>query len=293
MSKLFAVCLGIAVALSPGPATAQQAPYVYRVATHLIEVPVTVFDPHGHYVDGLDKTAFQILENGHPQKIKYFENNAESISCAVLLDTTGSMQSALPRLKNSVVRLIDQLGADDSVAIYSFSENLVTQQELTKDKAAAKRSILRLRAGGNTAFYDALSETAQEIGKQPGKKAIVVLTDGDDNASVLNAQSAVRRAIKSGVPLFTIAEGEAATSPKLKKTLADLSKSTGGESFEIKNLADMEMVFQKIAGELRHIYLLTYDQPTEPDDGKWRTIDIKTEQAKEFRLRSKEGYLPN
>jgi hypothetical protein len=101
------------------------------------------------------------------------------------------------------------------------------------------------------------------------KKTIVVFTDGDDNASVLTVQSAVNRAKKDGVPLFSIAEGEAAQSPKLKKMLTDLSKSTGGETYEVKELKDTEEVFQRISNELRHMYLLSYNRlPNPPTAGR-------------------------
>jgi len=274
------------------PAFPQQASTTLRVTTRLVEVPVTVLDSRGHYVDGLERGDFQIIENGRPQNIKYFENNAGFISCAILLDTTGSMEKALPRLMNSVIRFIDALGPDDSVAIYSFSEALVQEQKLTKDKAAAKRSVLRLRAGGNTALFDALTDVTGEIARQSGKKVVVVFTDGDDNASVLTAQAAVARATKDGVPLFSIAEGEATESVRLKKILMDLSRSTGGDTYEIKSMKDIDEIFLKISSALQHLYLITYQPPLERDDGKWRRIEVLIGDENKYRIRAKEGYFP-
>src|SRR5258708_36915876 len=106
------------------------------------------------------------------------------------------MSEALPRVKNSIVKLIDELGPQDSVAIYTFDERRDVRQEFTTNKDAAKRAILRTRAQGRTALFDALSEVAQDISKRPGKKVLVVFTDGDDNASALNANSAIARAKK-------------------------------------------------------------------------------------------------
>jgi Ca-activated chloride channel family protein len=285
------ICLLLMVPILVPHAVAQQS--ALRVEARLVEVSATIFDSNNRYIDGLTQDDFRVTENGQPQKLKYFESNTDSLSCAILLDTTGSMEKALPRLKNSILRLIDQLGPNDSVAIYSFAEQLVPQQEFTKDKAAAKRSVLRLRAGGNTALYDALSETSQEVNRQPGKKAIVVFTDGDDNASVLTAQAAVNRARKNGFPLFTIVEGEATQSPQLKKILSDLSKSSGGEAYEVKEPKDMEEVFLRISSELRHIYLLSYRPTPEPVDGKWRKVEVSINGSKVYRIRAKEGYFPN
>jgi Ca-activated chloride channel family protein len=295
MTKILAsTCLLLVLLVQvPQAKTQQTGAAVLHVTAQLVEVPVTVLDSHGHYVDGLDRNEFKVMENGRPQTVKYFESSTDSLSCAILLDTTGSMERALPHLKNSVLRLIDQLGPDDSVMIYSFSESLTLQQDLTKDKAAAKRSVLQLRAGGDTALFDALSETSQEFGKKAGKKAIVVFTDGADNASVLTAQAAVRRAMKNGIPLFSIAEGEATMSPPLEKMLQDLSRSTGGETYAVRDLKDMEEVFQRISNAVRHIYLLSYQPPLEPADGKWRNIEVTIGTTKQYRIRAKEGYYPN
>jgi Ca-activated chloride channel family protein len=292
MNALAWIVLSIVAFLPAIPAFPQQLSTTLRVTTRLVEVPVTVLDSRGHYVDGLERGDFQIIENGQTQKIKYFENNAGFISCAILLDTTGSMERALPRLKNSVVRFIDELGPDDSVAIYSFSEALVQQQKLTKDKEAAKRSVLRLRARGDTALFDALTDVTGEIARQSGKKVVVVFTDGDDNASVLTAQAAVSRATKDGVPLFSIAEGEAMDSVRLKKILSDISNNTGGEMYEIRNMKDIEDIFSKISTALQHLYLVTYQPPLDPDDGKWRRIEVLVGDSSKYRIRAKEGYFP-
>src|SRR5215469_14134628 len=108
MTNALAWIVLLGAAFSPLiPAFPQQPSTTLRVTTRLVEVPVTVLDSRGHYVDGLERGDFQVIENGQRQQIKYFENNAGFISCALLLDTTGSMEKALPRLKNSVSRFID------------------------------------------------------------------------------------------------------------------------------------------------------------------------------------------
>jgi Ca-activated chloride channel family protein len=270
-----------------------QTPGAIRVEVHLIEVYATIYDQKGHYVDGLSRDRFEVLEDGKPQEIASFETNAQSLSCAILLDTTGSMSEALPRVKNSIVKLIDMLGPQDSVAIYTFDERVVNRQEFTTDKDAAKRAILRTRAQGRTALFDALSETAQDISKRPGKKALVVFTDGDDNSSVLNANSAVTLAKKVGVPLYAIAEGEAVKSQNLEKLLEDMSKRTGGSTYQVNKSGDIDVVFQKIAQDLQHLYMLSYQPPSSPADEKWRKIDIAVKGLKDYRIRAREGYFPN
>ena len=260
-----------------------------RVQVRLVEVYATVFDGDGHYVDGLTRDNFSVLEDGKPQQIATFETNVQGLSCAVLLDTTGSMAAALPTVKNSIIKLIDALGPEDSIAIYTFDRRLVVRQDFTRDKTAAKRAVLRLRAEGETALFDAIAETAQEVAARSGKKALVVFTDGDDNASTLNANAAMTRAKKLGVPLYSIAEGEATKSVQLRKVLESLSESTGGKSHEVKKNGDIERVFADISRDLQHLYLLTYKPP--PGDAKWRKIELLLSGERRLHVRAKQGYF--
>ncbi|HEY1895094.1 MAG TPA: VWA domain-containing protein [Terracidiphilus sp.] len=269
-----------------------QSDRVFRVEARLVEVYATVLDHHGHYRDDLSADAFHVFDDGQPQTVKYFETTAQPFHCAILLDTTGSMANALPALKNAVVSFIDQFGEADSIAVYNFDERLQVQQDFTTDKAAAKRATLRLRAAGKTALFDAVAEASREISDQVGKKAIVVFTDGDDNTSVLTAQAAVDRARKNGVPLFTIAEGEAVRSGELRKILSEMSSSTGGAAFEVKSTKDMQEIFEHISADMRHVYLLGYQPHALTSDGKWHKIDVTVEGMADARIRAKQGYFP-
>jgi len=283
------------VLLSP-PANSQTAPIqqapgdVFRVKVRLVEVYAAVFDHSGRYVDGLTRDSFDVREDGQAQNIANFEASTVRLSCGILLDTTGSMAAVLPRVKNAVLKLIDALGPDDAVAIYSFDRQVTLRQDFTTDKAAAKRAVLRLRAEGETALFDSIAQTSQEIAQQAGKKALVIFTDGDDNSSTINANAAINRAKKLGLPLYTIAEGEALQSRPLKKTLAELSESTGGLPFEARKSGDIEQIFQEISHDLRHLYLISYKPPPGVEPGKWRKIDVAVRGQGDYRIRSKQGY---
>src|SRR5690348_12490100 len=247
---------GIALALGVlcSQILAQDSLGTIKVDVRLVEVYATVLDNHGGFVDGLKVDNFQILEDGHPQKISIFENDADSLSCAILLDTTGSMRDALPRVRNSVVKLIDELGERDSVAIFTFDQQLAVRQDFTTDKDAAKRAVLRTRAQGSTALFDAISEASEELAKRRGKKALIVFTDGADNSSLLTADGAIAQARKVGIPLYAIAEGEATHSSELGKVLNELSENTGGVAYRVKKADEIEEIFQTIASNLRHLY---------------------------------------
>jgi Ca-activated chloride channel family protein len=286
-------CALLVAFLPIASAGGQDDPAKLKVNVRLVEVYATVLDHKGHYVDGLGRDSFKVLEDGRPQSIHTFETNADGISCAILLDTTGSMAQALPRVKNSVVKLIDELSDNDSVAIFTFDRRLVIRQDFTTDKDAAKRAVLRTRAEGETALFDALSESAEEVSKRPGKKALIVFTDGDDNSSVLNASSAVTRAKRLGIPLYSVAEGEAMHSAKLKKLLEDLSENTGGIAYHVNKLDDIGNAFREIASVLQHLYMISYKPTSDPADAKWRKISLEVKGSQDYKIRAKEGYFPN
>ena len=269
---------------------AQPGTAVFRAESREVEVYATVLDNRGHYVDDLPREAFQVLDNGAPQPIVTFENSATELSCAILLDTTGSMAAALPKVKNAVHRLIDEFRENDWVAVYGFSAGVEILQDFTRDRAAAKRAVSRVRAEGSTALFDAISRVTGEISGRSGKKSIIVFTDGDDNASVLNAQRATDRAKKSGVLLYTAAEGEALASRDLTSRLKELARLTGGKAYVVKSLNNVGSIFTDISEELRHTYLLSYKPPESPT-GNWRKIQLTLAGKKDYKIQAKEGYF--
>lgn len=286
--KTASVAILMLVAL--GPISGQDT--IFRTETRLVEVYATIRDHNGRYVDGLSQDRFELRDNGQTQALTAFESNASNLSCAILLDTTGSMADALPVVKNSVIKLIDAMSDGDSVAVFGFANGLNRLQEFTTNKAVAKQAVLRTRAAGATALFDAVSEVAREISPRAGKKALVVFTDGQDNASLLNAKAAIQRARKAGVPVYTIAEGDALKTKDLLKELKDISEATGAAAYEARRTKDIADIFQDISGDLRHTYMLAYKPPPDTSQ-RWRTIQLVVGGVKDAKIRAKEGYQPD
>ncbi|MEO8659117.1 MAG: VWA domain-containing protein [Bryobacteraceae bacterium] len=270
-----------------GTVCAQEAPK-FRVETRLVEVPAAVLDSGGRHLFGLTRDDFEVRDNGRPQSIASFEETATDLHCALLLDTTGSMMTSLPALKNAVSTFIDELRPNDSVSIHSFAERIRELQPATRDKSAAKRSIFGLRAAGQTALFDAISRLSLEMEKRPGKKAMVVFTDGEDNASLLNSQSAVARARRNGLPIYAIGFGASGRNAKLIDTLKSLSTATGGICFPIRSGSEMAKVFTHISAELKAVYLLSYAPPEA--QAAWHQIDVVVKGRKDAKVRAKQGY---
>jgi Ca-activated chloride channel family protein len=286
---------------SPGPASPEvadgasaisPADTVFRATGRLVEVYATVKDDRGHYVDDLPGGEFTITEDGQPLQTVAFESRIAAVSVALLFDTTGSMQAALPALRNAALKLIGDLRPIDSVAVYSFNDSVTELQPFTTDKSAAKRAVMRTHALGSTALYDALVRVNLDIAGRTGKKVIVVFTDGSDNCSVLTTDAAILRAKSAGVPIYTIAQGSALGHPELLKQLSGVSKTTGGVAFAIHGPGEIREVFEAVSQDLMHGYLITF-QPPPAEGHTWHAIDVVLRGMKGRKVRAREGYYPD
>lgn len=264
---------------------------VFRSDVRLVEVYTTITDAAGKYVDDLPESEFTLLEDGKPQQITAFESRLAALSCSLLLDTTFSMQAALPVLKNAAFGLIDQLRPSDSVGVYTFSDKVSALQPFTRDRLAAKRAIARTQPRGETALYDALTRVIRDTASQQGKKVIVIFTDGDDNFSSLSVEDAIRRAKSAGIPVYTIAQGMALGNPALLKQLAAISNATGGLPFAIREPREIRQVFEMVAKDLAHGYLLTFPPGPAPAP-QWRKLAVQVKNSRGYKVRAREGYFP-
>jgi VWFA-related protein len=263
---------------------------VFKAAGRIVEVYTTVTDSRGRYVDDLKGNDFSIHVEGQPTGMFAFENHTSSVSVALLFDTTSSMSATLPSLKGAAMKLVDELRSDDTVAVYGFNDRVTELQPFTTDKTAIKRAVLRAHAAGTTALYDALVRVNRDLALRRGKKVIILFSDGDDNASMLTADMAILRAKSRGIPIYTVAQGEALLHPRLVGQLANLSQFTGGTPFLIRKLDDIGTAFQKMSEDLMHGYLLAFQPP--PDNGhSWHKIAVALSTRKGLVIRAREAYF--
>jgi Ca-activated chloride channel homolog len=263
----------------------------FRAEGRLVEVYATVTDSRGRYMDDLTGEQFSVIDGGEPRPIAGFESRSAELSVALLLDTTASMADALPAVKAAALRLISELRAEDQIAVYSFNERVSQLAPFTADKDAAKRAVLHIEPFGETALYDALARVNRDLAARTGKKVIVMLTDGDDNASTLTSGAAIEQAKAAGVPVYTIAEGAALTNPEYLKQLAGVSQSTGGESFAIHNRGEIHGVFEKISEDLLHTYFFAF-RPEGAEKHEYRPIEVRVSGGRNLKVRAREGYYP-
>jgi len=234
-----------------------------------------------------------VSEDGKPQEVVAFQSDAAGLQCAILLDTTGSMQQELPRVKNAVAKFIDDLRDDDSrcrLFLRGVARPVAGLHERTKRSPSEPSCELELR--GTTALFDAISQITHVLEQRSGKRAAVVFTDGDDNSSVLRARAAIDRAKKAGVPIYMVAQGEGLASKSLLKGMKEIAAGTGASMYEAHKPSDVAGIFHDIVGDLQHTYLLSY-RPPKGDRVKWRSIQLAITDLKGCKVRAREGYFPD
>jgi Ca-activated chloride channel homolog len=261
------------------------------VNVRMVEVYAAVFDNHGKPLPSLDSHQFEITENGQRQTISLFEPQTAKVTTALLIDCTGSMARQLSHVKDGVTKLLTSAKPEDSFGLFAFSNRLRVLHSFTQNRSTVLKSLLQTRAMGHTALFDSLAQLAHELSGVEGKRAILLFTDGDDNASVLSPDAAVESIKRMGIPLYTIAQGQALNSPQLLKRLADISKATGGLVFEARRTEEIAQKFQEIEEDLQHLYLLGYYSSSQPDSD-WRQITVRLPQKHGVKIRAKEGYRP-
>ena len=191
MTRAAALPLAISLALAPGvgssracaqdPNAGVQLPdasldAIFTAVARLVEVHVSVADGKRRYVPGLTRDRFRALDNGEQQEISVFEADESGFSCAILLDTTCSIERALPTVKRAILEFIGDLRSNDSVAVYAFRTQLEQLQLFTLDKNEAKRAVLKTRADGATALFDSVYRVTKDLAGVEGKKALLVFT---------------------------------------------------------------------------------------------------------------------
>jgi Ca-activated chloride channel homolog len=274
------------------PALAQSPQENIEVKVNLVNVFVTVTDSHGAPVGGLQKSNFQLLEDGTPQKIAVFDRESQlPLSIVLAVDTSLSTRKDLPLELSSARRFAQAiLRPVDGISLFEFSEVV---QQLTPFIANLKeldRAIEHVRPGAATALYDALYLGAQVLAKRQGRKVIVVITDGGDTVSQTTYQQALREAQDAEAMVFSIIvvpiEASAGRDTGGEHALIQLSEDTGGHYFYAASVHQLDSAFQKISDELRTQYLLAYYPSQRYSDSDFRRITVNL-----LGLPSTAGYL--
>ena len=268
---------------APGRAAAAQ----FRSSIDAVEVYASVIDAKGEPITGLTAADFTVEEDGQRQAVTTFAAGEFPLALAIAVDRSFSVPR--PALNDSVAaarRLIDALQPTDRVMVLAIGSEVETAAPLSTDRAAALDALKALDSWGTTPLYDAALEAIDAIQEAPGRRALILLTDGDDRYSQISAPDLVTEARRRDVIVYPIASGR-----KRPAIFAELASVTGGRSFQADTRRELEATVAAIARELRLQYLLGYT-PARPANAQpgWRSIRVSVNRP-DFRVRARDGYF--
>ena len=282
------------------PAQERQVPS-FRAGVDIVSLSVTVTDPNGHYVTGLDSPDFSVFEDGVKQEITYFDRSNLPIALSLLLDTSASMEGRMGIAQEAAAGFARRLRNLDLAQVIDFDTRAIVAKAFTSDGAQLEEAIRKTTAGGSTALYNAVYIALKELKKARGsgatdvrRQAIVLLSDGEDTASLVSYEEVLELAKRSDTAIYPIglrapAEPGAKGFREAAFVLRDLAQQTGGRSFSPNRVDDLAGVYTQIADELASQYLVGYVSKNGRRDGAWRRIVVQVARA-EANARSKQGY---
>ena len=300
--SLFALVLSFAVfAQSPTPTPSTDDPDDrIRVKTDLVSLTLTVTDPFGRYVSGLGKNAFTIFDNNQEQEITYFSDADAPVSVGILFDVSGSMNGdKINKARKALERFIGTSHPSDEYFLIAFNSRAQLLMDRTRDGEALLRKLTLIRPKDNTALYDAVYLGVERVTRGTHqKRAMLIISDGQDNASRYNFGEVRRLMKESDVVTYSVGimdRGDSASSVGMQGQafLDELSSVTGGKSFYPQTDIEMDEIFERIALELRNQYSIGYIPKDFQPDGKWRKVKVKVNAPRglpRLTVRSREGY---
>jgi Ca-activated chloride channel family protein len=261
---------------------------VETVKVEIVQVTAVVSD-HGRFVSGLDQSRFRLLEDGVPQTIGHFTSEGSPLEIVVAIDVSESMTQAMPQLKNAVKKFLSALGAKDQVTLTAFNDNMFTLTRRETSVAQRTRAVDRLTAWGGTALYDVIIRGVQQLSRQPGRRVLVVFSDGDDRTSHATIH-AVEQAVRANdATLFMVVLGRGVKEAQLKSGVEKLVDLSGGRQLFVERSDQLDEPFAEILEELSNQYMLGYESKNTKRDGAWREVKLEIP-GTNYTVRARQGY---
>ena len=266
----------------------KDAGYIETVNVAAVQLTVSVTDGKGRFVRGLPREAFRVYEDDVPQKITSFLAENIPLEITVAVDVSGSMGPSMPVVKQSVRKFLSALRPADSVTLLGFNDNVFTLARPSADLPTRLKALDRLAPWGGTALYDVVVRALDQLGREAGRRTLVVFTDGEDLNSRVPAETAEHRLEASDAVLYAIGQGRAPKLEALRRVLERLAQKSGGRAF-FEDLDGLDEVFEHIIEELSNQYLIGYARPDTHKDGRWRTIRVELPN-RDVKVRTRQGY---
>jgi Ca-activated chloride channel family protein len=298
MTKLCSlVLIACSAAWAAEPQKAPDDPNRIVLDVNRVNMLFTVSDKKGRFVTDLTKSDFDIVESKRPQSI--IEFTAESdlpLRLAILIDTSNSIRDRFKFQQEAAIEFVNSvMRSQDRAVVVSFDTGAELVADLTNDTNKLANAIRGLRPGGGTALFDAVffacrDKLMQDQPQHKYRRAMVILSDGDDNQSKYTRDQSLEMAHKADVAIYSISTNITRIQSDGDKILKYLSQETGGLTFFPFKVQDLAQSFENIANELRHQYSVLYRPNPVKTDGLYHTVDIKVKGRKDLVVRARKGY---
>lgn len=259
---------------------------------------VTVLDQEGHLVNDLKKEDMKIWEDNVPQTIASFQHQDIPVSIGILVDNSGSMRDKRAAVNTAALDMVKASNPEDETFIVNFSDEAFIDQEFTADLVKLREGLSHIDSKGGTALYDAVVASADQLSKyaKRPKQALLIITDGEDNASTFNLEQTIRRIqAMQGPVVYSIGllfgDDSGRESKRARRALKLLSDETGGLAFFPKSLAEVDEIATEVAHDIRNQYTVGYHSTKSPDVPGFRSIRVEARGAHgKLTVRTRSGY---
>jgi len=313
------------------PAQEPEQP-TFRVKVDLVVLTFTVIDQKNKYVNGLKPKDFKIFEDDISQKVATFAEGSRSpvqvlengetrplrvggdaaagggvgnpdaidpraeatgTNVFVLFDTSNYMYRGFVYASDAIADFIRGLDRSDAIAVYTYSRNLNRAVPLNRDRGTAIGGLRKAVAGDDSALYNCLLLTLRDAAKVPGRKVVIVFSNGPDNASMVSPDDVRAVAEDEGIPIYVISTSEVSKDPISSSIFKRISTNTGGKSYFAKTWQKQIEAFESIREDLGNSYTVTYYPQPNPNEGFRRIrIDLTPEEMRKYKIRARPGYRP-
>ncbi len=270
-----------------------------KIKTDLVTLTLTVTDPSGRLMSGLGKNAFTITDNNQIQDIQFFSDSDAPVSVGILFDVSGSMSGEkFRKAQKALSRFITTSHPSDEYFLIGFNTRAQLLLDRSRDGDAVLQKLTLVKPNKNTALYDAIYLGVERVTRgSHQKRALLIISDGQDNASRYNFGEVRRLMKETDVVTYAIGitDGGGGTALEMQGQayLDEISATTGGTAFYPRSDVEMDEIFERIALELRHQYSIGYTPKDFQADGKWRKVKVKVKPPRglpRLTVRGRDGY---
>jgi Ca-activated chloride channel family protein len=285
-----------------GEITRENGRFTLRTDAYEVRLNASVIDSSGKTVDSLQKDAFRVYEDGVPQTIIGFRHEDLPVSLGILIDSSGSMYDKRSAVDTASLNLVKLSNPEDEAFLVDFSSEAYIDQDFTSSIPKLQQGLSYIKSSGGTALYDAVIASADYLSKNAKrpKQVLLIVTDGDDNASSATLESAIRRVQDLDGPaiyciglLFgeDVGRSEARHS---REVLSELAEQTGGLAYFPKSLREVDGIAQEVAADIRTQYTISYRSTKPPSQGGYREIHVEAHEKgfRKLQVRTRSGYFP-